>query len=82
MKSSQDETRDIKIDNSTLRQLGFTKFSLPIRSKTMFIWYNDKPIIAKFEKFDLVKTVQIGYEEIFGRGYRYKDNQKFRDIFH
>ena len=77
MKSSQDETRDINIDNSTLRQQGFTKFSLPIRSKTMFIWYNDRPIIAKFEKFDLVKTVKSVKKKFSEEGI---DTKTFRNF--
>jgi hypothetical protein len=80
-KSSQQVTKDIAINDSTLRQLGFTKVSLPIHGKTMFIWHNDKPIIASFEKFDLAKTVKSVTRKLSEIGIDTKTTRSFITYF-
>ena len=47
----------------------------------MFIWYNDRPIIAKFEKFDLVKTVKSVTKKFSEEGIDTKTIRNFVTYF-
>jgi hypothetical protein len=57
-----------------LKDLGFSKFTLPLQGKNSFIWYKGRPIIISFDKNDLSKTVKSLTKRLQAEGIDQKSN--------